>query len=305
MEDHGFMDEHGVIRREPLKSPYKKGDLIDDRYVLLDLIGEGGFAEVWLAENNSSSLKSQDIVLRLPQAGFSKHPEVTEAIKEEHARNLLFDHPNIENTLDYGYDESKEMPYTTMRFMKGETLSKILKRSMADRMSFEAAMEIAISIGNALTYVHQQGYVYSDVKPGKIFIENNGGIKLYNFGIARRYKYENGKPCFDAGSLGALTPAYASLEMFKGEKPDPRDDIYAFGLVLYELFGGHHPFNKMPAPKAAEAEMVVVPISRLTKRQNRGIRKALEFSGANRTASVEALMRLVQPRRSIIRWLFN
>lgn len=90
--------------------------------------------------------------------------------------------------------------------------------------------------------------------------------------------------------LGALTPTYASIEMFEGEDPDPRDDIYAFGVVLYQLFAGRHPFGKKSAPKAMELGLTVTPIRQLTRKQNRAIRGALEFHRDKRTATVRRVL---------------
>ena len=98
------------------------------------------------------------------------------------------------------------------------------------------------------------------------------------------------KTLFDPGKLGALTPAYASLEMLEGEEPDTRDDIYALGCVAYELLTGKHPFNKLPANSAKENGLVPAPVKGLKKKQNKALRKAVAFKREDRSQTVEGFI---------------
>ena len=104
---------------------------------------------------------------------------------------------------------------------------------------------------------HGAGIVHSDFKPGNIYYTKDKTAK-FDFGIARAVSNPNEleadgeKTVFDAGSLGALTPTYASYEMLKGLEPTKSDDVYAVALVAYELFTGKHPYNRVPADKALE-----------------------------------------------------
>ena len=132
--------------------------------------------------------------------------------------------------------------------------------------------------------------VHSDFKPGNAFLCNDGTVKTLDFGIARAVKNpvtgEAEKTLFDPGKLGALTPAYASLEMLEGEEPDTRDDTYALGCTAYELLTGKHPFNKLPANKAFENNLVPPYIKSLNKKQNRALKRAVAFKRDDRSPNV-------------------
>lgn len=112
-------------------------------------------------------------------------------------------------------------------------------------------LEVIKGICSALSHAHAENIIHSDFKPGNIFVTTAGAAKVFDFGIARavtQVDRKDGKAIdktvFDAATLGALTPAYASMEMLQGKVPDIRDDIYALGCIVYEILTGNHPFNK-------------------------------------------------------------
>ena len=98
-------------------------------------------------------------------------------------------------------------------------------------------------LGDALAFAHHRKIVHPDFKPANAFITKDNHVKVLDFGIARAIKPPGSSDTthFDAGKLGALTPAYASYEMLDGDPPDPRDDIYALGAVAYLLLSGKRP----------------------------------------------------------------
>ncbi|MCF5946673.1 protein kinase, partial [Xanthomonas perforans] len=100
---------------------------------------------------------------------------------------------------------------------------------------------------------------------------------------------------FDAATLGALTPAYASLEMLRGDEPAFADDVYAFGCVVYELLSGRHPFGKQSATQAQAQQLRVAPLSTLSRRQNRAMRSSLAFAAAARP-TMTVLLEQLRPR---------
>ena len=173
-----------------------------------------------------------------------------------------------------------------------------------DDFSMDWKMNVAIKISDALAYIHHMGYVHSDVKPGKIFLESNESVKLFNFTLTRQYRRTNDEQ-FDPGKLGALTPAYACIELIEGEDPDPKDDIYSFGLVLYELFSGNHPYNKMPAHNVKKHNMQLKPIRSFTRKQNSALKRALEIHAIKRTESIEDLIKGILPKKSLLERLFK
>ena len=122
-----------------------------------------------------------------------------------------------------------------------------------------------------------------------MFLTDKGEVKVIDFGIARvfqRPEEESDATVFDPGSLGALTPAYASPEMLEHREPDPRDDIYALGCITYELLTGHHPFDRLSATQARSANFKPKRPDDLGARQWRALRAALSFDRNTRTPTV-------------------
>jgi hypothetical protein len=162
-------------------------------------------------------------------------------------------------------------------------------------------MPLIRGLSLALAYAHNKGIVHSDFKPGNVFLTNSGQVKVFDFGIARASKlpgHEGGEETkFDPGTLGALTPAYASCEMLEGLEPDPRDDIYALACVSYEILTGKHPFGKRPATEARDKKLSPAPIKGISRRNWRGLQKGLAFNRNDRSASVEEFLEDLKIRK--------
>ncbi|MBT8438603.1 MAG: SUMF1/EgtB/PvdO family nonheme iron enzyme, partial [Gammaproteobacteria bacterium] len=172
------------------------------------------------------------------------------------------------------------------------------------------AWDVIKGMSSALSYAHAEKIIHSDFKPGNVFVTKKGVAKVFDFGIARavaqvEHLDENtdDKTVFDAGNLGALTPAYASLEMLEGKEPDVRDDIYALGCVAYELFTGEHPYNKVPADEAERQGLKPKRITNIKKSQWRAIEKAIAFRRADRIASVDQFVDEISPNLKAANWL--
>jgi serine/threonine protein kinase len=160
-------------------------------------------------------------------------------------------------------------------------------------MPFEETMKIVRGMGKALAYAHERGFVHCDFKPANVILTDTGGVKVIDFGIARVFQKAEEAPdvtVFDPGSLGALTPAYASPEMLENREPDPRDDIYALGCITYELLTGRHPFNRLSATQARDAGLRPQRPPGLGHTQWRALRCALAFQREQRTASVNQFL---------------
>ena len=115
-------------------------------------------------------------------------------------------------------------------------------------------------------------------------------LDLVSRASATREAAEGEETKFDPGQLGALTPSYATLEMFQGMEPDPRDDIYAMAIIAHQLLTGKHPYNRRCAPKALKDGLKVAPLDKLNTRQNRTLARGLEFERENRIGSVEEFL---------------
>jgi serine/threonine-protein kinase len=142
-------------------------------------------------------------------------------------------------------------------------------------------------VGAALGYAHDHNVIHSDLKPANVLLTASGKTKLLDFGIAR---VSRGPLLHKRSGSRALTPAYASCEMLKGEEADRRDDIYSFACVIYEMLSGDRPFGELNALEARDVGTRVPPLAVLSQAQNEALAQALAFDRASRTPSVEQLI---------------
>lgn len=271
-------------------------DLLKGRFVLEDTLGAGGMGVVYKAKD-LLKIEAQDrdpyVAIKVLSEEFKSHPEAFIALQRESRKTQKIAHPNIVNV--YDFDKDGDRVFMTMEFLDGKPLDELIYQYRATGLPEEDGWKILEGISAALIYAHEQHIVHADFKPGNIFVTNKGVSKVFDFGIARAVakaeSYDNlpgdDKTVFDAGNLGALTPAYASKEMLEGKAPDARDDIYALACVAYEIFSGKHPFNRVHADEAARQKLKPKRLSTLTRKQWKALEKALAFNREDRIESVE------------------
>ncbi len=277
-----------------IEQPLEPGSVIKSRFVLDRRLGEGGMGVVFRARDlRKEEARDRDpyLAIKFLNSEFRRHPEALMALQRETRRAQALAHPNIITV--YDFDRDGTLIYMTMEYLEGEPLDRYLQRR-PQGVRFKEAWPIIEGCSRALSYAHEQGVVHADFKPGNVFVIGERRVKVLDFGIARAVQHHGIEPVqgtrFDAGSLGALTPAYASPEMLLGEQPDPRDDVYALACVSYELMTGRHPFNGAPAVKAAHDGMPVKRTRGMTRRQHRALVHGLAFRQADRSKSVEAFL---------------
>ncbi|MGQ9424407.1 protein kinase domain-containing protein [Gilvimarinus sp. F26214L] len=274
-------------------------DLLKNRFVFEEVLGAGGMGIVYKAKD-LLKVEAQDrdpyVAIKVLSDEFRAHPEAFIALQRESRKTQRMAHPNIVSV--YDFDRDGDTVFMTMEYMDGTPLDKLISQYRGVGLPTETIWQILEGISAALTHAHEQSVIHSDFKPGNIFVTSSGTAKVFDFGIARavakaenREESKDDRTVFDAGTLGALTPAYASLEMLEGKTPDVRDDIYALGCIAYELFTGEHPYNRMHADEAQRQGIRPKRIAGLKKSQWRAIERALAFERANRTESVDAFWR--------------
>ena len=282
------------------------GTILKERFELLSAIGEGGMGMVYKARD-LLKVEAKDrnpyIAVKLLSGDFREHPEAFIALQRESSKSQKLAHPNI--TTVYDFDRDGSTVYLTMELMEGEELARFIKKLPAGGLATDEALGIIKQLCDGLEYAHARNLVHSDFKPGNCFFLKDGTVKILDFGIARasttRADAQGETTVFDPGELGALTPAYATPEMFEGLEPDPGDDIYALACVAYELLTGKHPFNKLSSVKAMEKGLSPAPIANkpgFTKRQQKALFKALAFRRENRTRSVQEFWDGVQFKKN-------
>lgn len=291
--------------------PLRPGDVIKERFVLEDIIGKGGMGIVFRVRD----LRKEEAQDRYPYAAlkvlgedFKRHPESLKALQREARKAQTLAHPNIVTV--YDFDRDGPNVYMVMELLEGEPLDRYIRNLNGQGLTIAKALPIIRALCGALGYAHEHQVVHSDFKPANAFATKNGPIKVFDFGIARAAKRTDIKDdtsnltLFDAGTLGALTPAYASCEMLEGGEPDPRDDIYALGCVVYELLACTHPFERKTAVQARDAKMKPKPIRGLTARQWRALRRSLAFDRNARTPSIAKFLEEISPqKRSAAPWI--
>jgi serine/threonine protein kinase len=279
-----------------LSGGYGVGSIIKQRFKLEKVLGIGGMGKVYKALDllkAEAKDKKPHVAIKLLNDDFKDHPEAFISLQREASRQQKLAHPNIATIYDFDRVGGPNTPvYITMELMEGMELKDYIKKVVRPKggLDFDEAFDIIKQLGAGLIYAHNLRLVHSDFKPGNAFMCDDGTVKTLDFGIARAVKNpvtgEAEKTLFDPGKLGALTPAYASLEMLEGEEPDTRDDTYALGCTAYELLTTKHPFNKLPANKAMENNLVPPYIKKLNKKQNRALRRAVAFHRKDRSPSV-------------------
>jgi len=287
-------DESPETRTWTLEAPLEPGTLIKDRFVLDKRLGEGGMGVVFKARDlRKEEARDRDpyVAIKFLSAEFRRHPEAFMALQRETRRAQALAHPNVVTVHDF--DRDGTLIYMTMEFLEGEPLDRYIQRH-PQGLRFKQAWPIIEGCSRALAYAHEEGVVHADFKPGNVFLVGERKVKVLDFGIARAVTRHGDDAAagtrFDAGSLGALTPAYASPEMLLNDKPDPRDDVYALACVAYELLTGRHPFDGQTAVKAAHDGMTVKRTPGLGRRQHRALARGLAFKQADRTPTVERFL---------------
>jgi len=281
-----------------------KGDILNNRFVLEECIGAGGMSTVYKALDRRK-LEADDrypyVAVKVLNLEFRAHPDSLIALQREAKKSQSLAHPNIVRVYDFDRDGSTV--YMTMEYLPGESLAQILRAPGFKGFPRDEAMRILEGIACALIFAHSNGIIHADFKPANVILTDNGEVKVIDFGIARAFKRPDDSDMevtrFDPGSLGALTPTYASPEMLEQQEPDPRDDVYALACIAYEMLTGRHPFGRMQATEARDGGLQLERKKNLTRRQTKALKAALAFDRDKRTANVEQFLHDIRPKSAV------
>jgi len=208
------------------------GQTLLDRYHILEHIGRGGMAEVYKVWD---ARRSTHFAMKMLHEDLALDHVFIRRFKREATTLSKLQHPYIVRL--YDFKTSKRIAFMILDYVAGETL----KHKIYDAggpISYEQIRNVFRSICGALQYAHQEGFVHCDIKPGNIMFDESGKVLLSDFGISRM------TDAATATMVGVGTPAYMSPEQVRGEDPTPQTDIYALGVVLFEMLtGGERPFT--------------------------------------------------------------
>ncbi len=199
------------------------------QYQIEQEVGRGGMATVYRARQQSMN---RTVAVKVLPRNLLHDPTFYERFEREVDVIAHLEHPHILPIYDYGQAES--VPYIVMRFLGGGSLEQQIRRGLPDLNDLQKPLR---QIAQALDYAHQQGIIHRDLKPGNIMLDEAGNAYLSDFGIARVLGSDL------TGSMIIGTPAYMSPEQANGLAIDARSDIYALGIVLFELITGKEPYQ--------------------------------------------------------------
>jgi non-specific serine/threonine protein kinase len=277
------------------------GMMLKGRFLLERELGRGGMGVVFLARDERKvEARDRDpyVAVKVLNDEFRRHPDSLIALQREARRAQQLAHDNIVHV--YDFDKDNAIVFMTMEYIDGTDLRSLIRNSAHRGMALDKAWPLIDGMAQALERAHVSGVVHSDFKPGNVMVDKAGVPKVFDFGIARAGKHTGegagDQTVFDAGTLGALTPSYASLEMLQGKEPSPSDDVYALGCVTFELLTGRHPFDKASAEVAMKEGRRPPLVPGLGKRQYATLCKSVAFTADKRLSSASELVEGLRER---------
>jgi serine/threonine-protein kinase len=257
---------------------FAPGSLLAGRYRIVSALGKGGMGEVYRADDLTLG---QPVALKFLPLHIAQDPDRLARFRKEVAAARRVSHPNVCRVYDIAEHDGQS--FLTMEFVDGEDLSSVLKR--LGRVPEEKGIEIARQLCSALAAVHDQGLLHRDLKPANVMIDGRGHVRLTDFGLAAAAQD------LSATDVRSGTPLYQAPEQIAGKEVTVRSDVYALGLVLYELFTGKRAFtdqSRDTSPSKPSSH-----ISTLNPAVEQVILKCLEADPPNRPKSaLEVLIRL-------------
>lgn len=259
-------------------------------YQIVAPLGEGGMAAVYKAFHPAME---RYVALKVLPRHFASDPQFVARFKQEAKVLAQLQHPYILPVFDFG--EADGYTYLVMPFIKSGTLTDVLKR---ERLSLPQVRAIVTQIGSALDYAHARGFIHRDVKPSNVLVDESGNFLLTDFGLAKIIESSNVSLTTSGAIMG--TPAYMSPEQGLGQKLDKRSDIYALGVILYEMATGRVPYNA-ETPMAVVIKHITDPLPMphavqpdLPEPVERVILKALSKSAEDRYQTAGEMVRALQ-----------
>ncbi len=209
------------------------GAVFHDRYEILASLGEGGMGIVYKARDRSLD---EVVAIKVLRPDFARDPLMAQRFKSEIRLARRVRHRNVCGIHDFG--ESDGLLYISMEFVEGVDLKRIVRKQ--GPLPLDRAYDVTLQVAAGLRAVHDAGIIHRDLKTPNIMLEPSGVARLMDFGIAKREDAEGGVTV--TGQVVG-TPEYMSPEQAQGRKVDARTDVYALGIVTYEIFTGHVPFR--------------------------------------------------------------
>jgi serine/threonine protein kinase len=263
------------------------GVVLNDRYLLEQVIGCGGVSIVYRARDMSFSVgsaRAAQVALKTPRPELHNHERARARLTHEYQHSCGLSHPNIVRVLDLHVDTAP--CFMTMELLDGKLLSAMMREWKTVPAAF--AYRILQACARALAHAHGRSIVHGDFKPGNVFITRDETVKVIDFGAAAA-------PLTQESRIHAGTPAYASPEVLSGEAPELRDDVFSFACVAYELLTGNHPFDRRSSLQARDEGYAPPRAWNLSASQWLTLLSALSWRREQRPGDIEALLIALMP----------
>jgi serine/threonine protein kinase/Tfp pilus assembly protein PilF len=262
-----------------------RGALFASRYEIIEELGTGGMGSVYRAHDTQLN---EEVAIKLIRPDIAAERRVVDRFRNEIKTARKIRHKNVGGMYDF-HEEGRTF-YLTMEYVRGEDLKSLLHRTKT--LPLGTAISVARQVAEGLTEAHGLGIIHRDLKPGNIMIDKEGNAKIMDFGIARSLL---GKGLTGEGAIIG-TPEYMSPEQVEGKEADQRADIYALGVILFEMLVGSPPFEgetPFAIANKHKTEPPPVPkklIPQLPEALNKVILRCLEKDRANRYQTAEELL---------------
>ena len=273
----------------------KIGQIVKERYEILEILGEGGMAFVYKARDMQLE---RFVAIKTLKPNYVNQETFVDRFKREAKTAANLNHPNIVQIFDWGIEDE---PYFVMEYIEGNTLTSIIAKNRT--ISLSDILFIGAQVSSGLHAAHQKGLVHRDIKPGNIMITPDGKVKVTDFGIVSLQNEES-----DITKTGSIlgTASYISPEQAQGKPVSIESDLYSLGTVLYELITGKAPFSGDSPISTATKHLTEKPEKPSLFRRDlpRGVESAilklLEKATYDRFKSAEDLRAtLLQQRKSL------
>ena len=273
----------------------KIGQIIKERYEIVEILGEGGMAFVYKAKDKQ--LK-RNVAIKTLKPNYVNQEKFVDRFRREAQTAANLNHPNIVQIFDWGIEDE---PYFVMEYIEGNTLTSIISSNRT--VGLNDILYIGSQVANGLKEAHKHGLVHRDIKPGNIMITPDGKVKVTDFGIVSLQNEES-----DITKTGAVlgTASYISPEQAQGKPVSFESDLYSLGTVLYELIAGEPPFTG-DSPIATATKHLTDKPEKLSnyrkdipKALENAVLKLLEKRPSERFKSAEDLRALLLQQRKQI-----
>lgn len=225
---------------------------IANRYEIISLVGQGGMADVYKAQD---TILNRVVAIKILRQKLSEDPMTLVRFQREASAASRLSHPNVVDIYDVG--EYNGMHYIVMEFIRGRTLKELI--SLRGPLSVDEAVHIMRQLTSAIAHAHEHNIIHRDIKPQNILVKDDGTIKITDFGIA----VANDAVQLTLNNAVMGSAHYLAPETAQGKEPNPKIDIYSMGIVFYELLTGSVPFQgKTPTEIAIKHLREPIPFVR-------------------------------------------